>query len=77
MKRFVASLLPWLALGVAHAQSVAQKAAQGGAPAEPPVDSNPVATIVFAVLFFGFCLGFAFLVWRNQKKGRQDGSEPK
>ena len=46
--------------------------AQNGAPPEPPVQSNPLATAIFALLFVGFCVGFAVMVWRNQRKSRQD-----
>jgi hypothetical protein len=48
--------------------------AQNGAPPEPPVQSNPIATAIFGLLFIGFCVGFAVMVWRNQRKGRQDES---
>jgi hypothetical protein len=37
-------------------------------PPEPPLESNPVGTIIFVVLFVGFCAGFAWMVWRNKGK---------
>src|SRR5262245_26570588 len=46
MKRLLAGLLalPLSAL------------AQNGAPPEPPLESNPVGTWIFVVLFVGFCV---------------------
>ena len=30
------------------------------------MESSPIATIVFIALFVAFCVGFAWLVWRNK-----------
>jgi hypothetical protein len=35
---------------------------------EPPVESNTLGTIIFLVLFAGFCVGFAWMVWRKDKE---------
>jgi hypothetical protein len=35
---------------------------------EPAIESSPIATIAFIVLFVGFCAGFAWMVWRNRDK---------
>jgi len=39
---------------------------------EPPVQSNTLATIIFLVLFVGFCAGFVWMVWRNKDKGKKE-----
>jgi len=64
MKRLIAGLTAVLLLAPAYAE----------APAEPPVESNTVGTIIFAVLFFGFCIVFAWMVWRN--KDKKEDSKP-
>ncbi len=54
----------WIALlmfASAHAQTP-----------EPPVQSNTLATIIFLVLFVGFCAGFVWMVWRNKDKGKKE-----
>ena len=39
----------------------------------PPAEgADAVGTIVFAVLFFGFCFGFIWMVWKNDKKPKQE-----
>ena len=48
--------------------------AQNGAVPEPPVESNPVGTLVFVVLFVGFCVVFGWMVWRNKGKEKKDGA---
>lgn len=67
MKRILSA---WIALSLllllslsAHAQTPA---------AEPPADTNPVGMIIFAVLFFGFCIGFVWMVWRNRNKEKKE-----
>jgi len=35
---------------------------------EPVIESSPIATIAFLVLFVGFCAGFAWMVWRKKDK---------
>ena len=66
MKRFLAGLLalPLSAL------------AQNGAPTEPPIEANPVGTIVFVALFVGFCVVFGWMVWRNKGKGNKENEKP-
>lgn len=44
--------------------------AQDQAP-EPPVESHPIGTIVFIALFVGFCVVFAWMVWRNKDKEKK------
>ena len=39
---------------------------------EPPLESHPIGTIVFVVLFFGFCIGFAWMVWRKKEDKPND-----
>ena len=61
MKRILST---WIALSPlsAHAQTPA---------VEPSVDFNPVGTIIFGVLFVGFCIGFVWMVWRNRDKDKK------
>lgn len=40
--------------------------------AEPPAESNMVATIIFLLLFVGGCAAFAWMIWRNEKKSKQN-----
>ena len=63
MKRFLVALLalPLAAL------------AQSQAAPEPPLEAHPVGTIVFVVLFVGFCVGFAWMVWRKKEDKKDDG----
>jgi hypothetical protein len=62
MKRILSgiALLPYLC---AHAQTQA---------VEPAAESNPLGMIIFGVLFLGFCLGFVWMVWRNQGKEKKE-----
>jgi cbb3-type cytochrome oxidase subunit 3 len=46
-----------------HAQSVAEEQAMEGA--------GPLAITIFALLFFGACVWYAWLTWRNEKKDRE------
>jgi preprotein translocase subunit SecG len=55
-------------LGAAHAQSSS---------AEGPIESNTIGTIIFAVLFFGFCIGFIWLTWRSQKNDKKQQEQDK
>ena len=64
MNRFLAALIALLPLAPALAQAP-----------EPPVESHPIGTIVFIVLFVGFCVGFAWMVWRN--KDNKEGKKPR
>lgn len=53
--------------------------AQGVAPNTPVEESNLLGTAVFGIIFVGMCLGFAWLVWWNDKKQKnlkeQEGKE--
>ena len=40
--------------------------------AEPPAETNIVGTIVFLLLFVGGCVAFAWMIWRNEKKSKQN-----
>jgi hypothetical protein len=60
MKRYLSAPVTLLWLASAHAQAP-----------EPPVESHPVGTIVFVVLFVGFCVVFAWMVWRNKDKEKK------
>ena len=64
MKRFLAGLLtmPLAAL----AQTAGQAAP------EPPVEAHPIGTIVFVVLFVGFCVVFGWMVYRKKEDKKED-----
>ena len=62
MKRFLSGVLALLPLTAA---------AIDAAP-EAPVEAHPIGTLVFVVLFIGFCVVFAWMVWRNKDK-KEDG----
>ncbi len=57
MKRFLPGFIAFSLLLPAHAQAP-----------EPPVESNALGTIIFLVLFVGFCVGFVWMVWRKDKE---------
>lgn len=40
--------------------------------APPAESSGSLGTIVFAVLFFGFCGGFVWMIMRNEKKPKEE-----
>jgi hypothetical protein len=61
MKRILPGLIALLPL-----------AAFADAPAEPPLEPHPMATIVFIVLFVGFCVVFAWMVWRKKEDKKED-----
>lgn len=42
---------------------------------EPPLESHPIGMIVFVVLFVGFCVVFAWMVWRNKDKEKKEGKK--
>jgi len=58
MKRFLSGVI--LSLPVA--------AFAMDAPPEPPLEAHPIGTLVFIALFVGFCVVFAWMVWRNKDK---------
>jgi len=64
MKRLLAGLLASPLAAFAQSQS---------AP-EPPVEPHPIGTLVFVVLFVGFCVVFAWMVWR--KKDKKEDEKP-
>ena len=64
MKRFLAGLLALPLSAIA----------QNNAPPEPPVEAHPIGTLVFIVLFVGFCAVFAWMVWRN--RGKKEDQKP-
>ena len=39
---------------------------------EPAAESNTLGTIIFGVLFVGFCIGFVWMVWRNREKEKKE-----
>ena len=57
MKKYASACMAFLLCATAHAEAL-----------EPPIESSPLATIAFIVLFVGFCVGFAWMVWRNKGK---------
>jgi hypothetical protein len=63
MKRFLAGLAALFAFAHVFAAD---------APAEPPLEPHPMATIVFVLLFVGFCVGFVWMVWRKKEDRKQD-----
>jgi hypothetical protein len=63
MKKLLAGSIALCLLASAHAQTP-----------EPPIESNPMGTIIFGVLFVGFCVVFAWMVWRN--KGKKEDKNP-
>lgn len=48
--------------------------AQAEAP-EPPLEPHPIGTIVFIAVFVGFCVVFAWMVWRNKDKEKKEGKK--
>jgi hypothetical protein len=48
--------------------------AQTSAP-EPPVESNPIGLIIFALLFVGFCVGFIWMTWWRDKAQKAELEE--
>jgi hypothetical protein len=66
MKRFLPGLT-FVLLASAYAAET---------PPEPPIDSNPTGMLVFAALFVGFCVVFAWMVWRNKDKDKKQDGNP-
>ena len=62
MKRFLPGLIALLPAVSAFADALA----------EPPLEPHPMATIVFIVLFVGFCVVFAWMVWRKKADKKEE-----
>lgn len=63
MTRILSGLLLLLPLCAAYAVDSAQT---------PPAEtSSSIGTIIFGILFFGFCIGFVWMIWRQEKKHKQ------
>jgi hypothetical protein len=58
MVKLLSGIVPLFLLSAAQAQTSAP---------EPPVESNPIGLIIFALLFVGFCVGFVWLTWWRDK----------
>jgi len=64
MKRFLAGLLTLPMVAVAQTA--------GQAAPEPPVEAHPIGTLVFIVLFVGFCAVFGWMVYRKKEDKKED-----
>jgi membrane protein DedA with SNARE-associated domain len=64
MKEFAMKCLLPAFLAILSVSALAQEP-------EPPLESHPIGTIVFIVLFVGFCVVFAWMVWRNKDKEKK------
>jgi hypothetical protein len=64
MKRLLAGLLALPLAAFAQSQSAG----------EPPIEPHPIGTLVFVLLFVGFCVVFAWMVWR--KKDKKEDEKP-
>jgi hypothetical protein len=62
MKRFLSGALALLPL----------TAAAMDAPPEPPVEAHPIGTLVFIAIFVGFCVVFAWMVWRKKEDKKEE-----
>jgi hypothetical protein len=62
MKRFLSGVLALLPLTAAAIE----------AQAEPPVEAHPIGTLVFVVLFVGFCVVFAWMVWKKKEDKKEE-----
>jgi hypothetical protein len=61
--KFLAALILVLLPAVTNAQQ---------ATANTPVEEgNAIGTILFGIVFVGACIGFVWLVWRNDKKQKE------
>ena len=70
MKRILLGLPALLLFCAVHAQT------QGAAaPAAPADEASGFGLAIFAILFFGACIGFAWFVWKNEKKAKQKNEE--
>jgi len=62
MKRFLSGVLALLPL-TAFAIDAAPEA---------PVEPHPIGTLVFVVLFVGFCVVFAWMVWKKKEDKKEE-----
>jgi hypothetical protein len=62
MARFLAYILPLLVVSSAYAADVHD--------APIPETTNWIGIVAFLVLFIGGCVGFFWLLWRNEKKAK-------
>ena len=62
-----------LSLALSFPFTVAQAQTSQG---EPPLEENKLGTVIFAVLFFGFCIAICWYMWRAEKK-RKENQKPK
>ena len=69
MTRFFSAILNFVLIGSAFAQ--------GATPEEPIAQSNGYATIIFIVLFVGFCVGIVWMIMRGSKaeEGKEKAKE--
>ncbi len=67
MTRFFTALISILLIGSAYAQ--------GSAAEEPIQAASGYVTVIFIVLFIGFCLGIVWMIVRAGKK--EEGQEEK
>ncbi len=58
-----------LLLALAHFSAYADVAP------EPPVETNYLGTLIFGILFVGLCVGFVWMVWRNEKNQKGKAKE--
>ena len=62
MKRFLSGVIAMLPVA----------AAAMDAPPEPPLEAHPIGTLVFVVLFVGFCVVFAWMVWKKKEDKKEE-----
>jgi len=62
MKRFLSGAIAMLPVAAS---------AMDAAP-EPPVEAHPIGTLVFIVLFVGFCVVFAWMVWKKKEDKKEE-----
>jgi len=65
MARLVSGFLLLLSSLCAYAQQSRE------AVNEPPVEPNDLGIALFAAIFVGVCVVFAWMVWRNHKREQQ------
>ena len=58
-----------LLLALAHFSAYADVAP------DAPAETNYLGTLIFGVLFVGLCVGFVWMVWRNEKTQKRKAKE--